>query len=138
LHFGPSTYEFPNQNKDNFLHQKQWIHQQTLADYSSSAPESLRNEQRIGGYFVAIGLDEFSAESIEATSVYSRKDFYKIALATGHAIFHRMNKEYQIRPDECALIFTYREAPYRWDVLTETAVVIVACPLKTSYPRISM
>lgn len=95
------------------------VHQQTLADYSSSAPESLKNDQRIGGYFVAIRLDEFSAESIEAKSVYSRKDFYKITLATGNAIFHSMNKEYHIRPDECALIFTNREVPYRWEVLTE-------------------
>jgi AraC family transcriptional activator of pobA len=95
------------------------VHQQILADYSSSAPESLKNDQRIGGHFVAIRLDEFSAESIAATSVYSRKDFYKITLATGHAIFHHMNKEYHIRPDECALIFTNREVPYRWDVLTE-------------------
>jgi AraC family transcriptional activator of pobA len=95
------------------------IQNQTLADYSSSVPEAVKSDHRIGGHFVAISLDEFSAESIEATSVYSRKDFYKITLATGHATFHSMNKEYHIRPDECALIFTNREVPYRWDVHTE-------------------
>lgn len=93
--------------------------QQTLSDYSSSAPGSLKNDQPLGGYFSAIRLDQFSAESIEATSVYSRKDFYKITLATGHAKFYHMNREYHILPGECALIFTNREVPYRWDVLTE-------------------
>lgn len=95
------------------------VQQQTLADYSSSVPEAVKTVNRIGGYFVAIKLDELSAKSLEATSVYSRKDFYKITLATGHATFHSMNKEYHIRPDECALIFTNREVPYRWDVHTE-------------------
>ncbi|MBG6234023.1 AraC-like DNA-binding protein [Pedobacter sp. CAN_A7] len=95
------------------------VQQQTLDNYSSSVPETVKTDKRIGGYFVAIKLDEFSAESIEASSIYSRKDFYKVTLATGHATFHSMNKEYQIRPDQSALIFTNREVPYRWEVLSE-------------------
>jgi AraC-like DNA-binding protein len=95
------------------------VQHQTLGDYSSSVPEAVKTDHRIGGYFAAIRLDEFTAESIEAMSVYSRKDFFKITLATGPATFHSMNKEYHIRPDECALIFTNREVPYRWDVLTD-------------------
>ncbi len=95
------------------------IQQQSLADYSSSAPEAVKTDKRVGGNFAAIKLDEFSAESIEASSIYSRKDFYKITLATGHATFRSMNKEYHIRPGECALIFTNQEVPYRWEVHTE-------------------
>ncbi|MFC4209775.1 helix-turn-helix domain-containing protein [Pedobacter lithocola] len=95
------------------------VKHQTLGEYSSSLPESVKTDHRIGGHFVAIRLDEFSAENIEASRIYSRKDFYKITLATGHATFHSKNKEYHIRPDECALIFTNREIPYRWDVHTE-------------------
>ena len=69
------------------------VQQQTLADYSSSVPEEVKTDTRLGGYFVAIKLDEFSAESIEASNIYSRKDFSKITLATGHATFHSMNKK---------------------------------------------
>lgn len=95
------------------------VQQQTLADYSSSLPESIKNDHRIAGSFAAVRLDDFSAGSIEATGIYSRKDFYKITLATGHASFYYRNKKHLIRPGECALVFTNRNDPYRWEVLTE-------------------
>lgn len=70
----------------------------------------------MGGYFAAVRLDDFSAESLKATTVYSRKDFYKISLITGDATYHYRDQEYKISPDKCALIFTNRNDPYRWEV----------------------
>jgi AraC family transcriptional activator of pobA len=92
------------------------VQQQTLEDYSSSLPASLQNAHRIAGYFTAIRLDDFSAEEVKATAVHSRKDFYKISLITGHATYHYLDREYLIEPGECALVFTNREVPYRWEV----------------------
>lgn len=92
------------------------IEKQTLDDYSSSLPETSLNEPRNGGYFAAIRLDDFSPESVAATAVYSRKDFYKISLITGHATFYYRDREYLLEPGSCVLVFTNREVPYRWEV----------------------
>lgn len=92
------------------------VQQQTLGDYSSSLSASLQNEHRIGGSFAAIRLDDFSEESVKATAIYSRKDFYKISLITGHATYYYRDKEYLVKPGECALIFTNTQIPYRWEI----------------------
>jgi len=92
------------------------VQQQTLADYSTSLPPAPANEHPAGGYFAAVRLDDFSAESLAATTVYSRKDFYKISLITGHATYHYLDRTHTINPGECALVFTNRDVPYRWEV----------------------
>lgn len=92
---------------------------QTIADFTTSVPLNAGTDQHSAGHFTALKLDDFSAESIAATGIYCRKDFYKITLATGDATYHTGDKAYRIKPGEHALIFTNREVPYRWDVHTE-------------------
>ena len=92
------------------------VQQQTLADYSSSLPEQAVSDRRSGGHFAAVRLDDFSEESLKSTTVYSRKDFYKISLITGHASYYYRDREYLIEPGICALVFTNRDVPYRWEV----------------------
>ena len=92
------------------------IQQQTLADYSSNLSGDITNDRRNGGHFAAVKLDDFSEKSLKSTTVYSRKDFYKISLITGHATYHYRDREYFVEPNTCALIFTNRDVPYRWEV----------------------
>ena len=68
------------------------------------------------GYFAAVRLEEFSAESLAATANYSRKDFYKIYLVTGNTSYFYQGTEYRLKGNEWALVFTNREVPYRWEV----------------------
>lgn len=91
------------------------IQQQKLTDYTSSIPADTR-KQHAAGYFAAVRLDDLSAESMVATTIYSRKDFYKISLITGNATYHYRDQEYLVAPGECALIFTNRDTPYRWEL----------------------
>ncbi len=92
---------------------------QTITDYSSSLPASSDNDYHSAGYFAAHKLDDFSAESIAATAIYSRKDFYKITLAKGDSTYHTGGNSYRIKSGEHALIFSNRETPYHWEVHTE-------------------
>ncbi|GAA4317019.1 response regulator transcription factor [Mucilaginibacter gynuensis] len=96
------------------------VQQQILDDYSPSFPITQQTWRQSGGHFVALRLDDFTHENIAATTVYSRKDFYKISLITGHASYYYLDKEYLIEPGACALIFTNCEVPYRWEVHTGT------------------
>ena len=82
------------------------VQQQTLADYATP-------DTATGGNFAAVQLDYFSQEHVNATAVYSRKDFYKISLITGHATYHYRDQSYLLEPGEFALVFTTREVPYR-------------------------
>ncbi len=91
------------------------VQQQTLADYASAIPLSPQEQQRGAGFFAAVRLNDFSAESFAATTVYSRKDFYKISLITGNATYYYRDREYTFKQGECALVFTNTESPYRWD-----------------------
>ncbi|KAA8475672.1 helix-turn-helix protein [Arcticibacter tournemirensis] len=68
------------------------------------------------GYFAAVRLEEFSAESLAATASYSRKDFYKISLVTGNTSYFYQGTEYRLNGNEWVLVFTNREVPYRWEV----------------------
>ncbi|RUT67838.1 AraC family transcriptional regulator [Flavobacterium cupreum] len=90
------------------------ITQQTITDYVTS--DLIAQRHSAGGHFVTVRLDDFSAESLEATTVYSRKDFYKISLVTGHAAYFYHDRKYEINPGEYALIFTNSELPYRWEI----------------------
>ncbi|MCE7064069.1 AraC family transcriptional regulator [Dyadobacter sp. CY326] len=80
------------------------------------APQLNGQHNNAGGYFVAVRLEEFSAASLAATAVYSRKDFYKISLINGHASYFYQDQEYLFDKDDWALVFTNREVPYRWEV----------------------
>jgi len=92
------------------------IPQQKIADYVNS--DLITQRSPAGGHFVTVRLDDFSAESLVATTVYSRKDFYKISLITGHAAYFYHDRKYEINPGEYALIFTNSELPYRWEIYT--------------------
>lgn len=80
------------------------------------APETFSRTDSAAGHFVAVRLEDFSAESVAATAVYSRKDFYKISLINGHASYFYRGKEYVFNKDNWALVFTNRDDPYRWEV----------------------
>ena len=92
------------------------IQQQTLTDYAVPVPAFNNSDSAVSGYFAAIRLDDFSQEHVNATAVYSRKDFYKISLITGHATYHYRDQAYLLEPGDCALVFTSREVPYRWEI----------------------
>lgn len=92
------------------------VRKQTIAEFSSSAPIDPSDENSSAGHFVAVRLDEFSADSVAATAVYTRKDFYKISLITGHASYHYQGRSHLIAPGDCALVFTNAEVPYKWEV----------------------
>lgn len=88
--------------------------QQTLADYFSAAPlppESWRG----GGHFSAWHLEDFVSD-LDLVGIYSRKDFYKITLTTGPAIYRCADQRLVLAPDECALVFTNTQVPYTWEV----------------------
>lgn len=80
------------------------------------APDLSAMKDPSAGYFAAVRLEEFSAESLAATASYSRKDFYKISLVTGKTSYFYQGTEYRLNGDEWALVFTNREVPYRWEV----------------------
>ena len=82
------------------------------------APEISDRNDLSGGNFVAVHLENFSAESAAASAVYSRKDFYKISLINGHTSYFHRDREYQFNPDDWGLVFTNRDEPYRWEVHT--------------------
>ncbi len=91
--------------------------QQTLADYYPAAlppapPEGARGE----GYFAAFPLADFSAAAALASSVYCRRDFYKIVLITGDATCCYADQQQQLAPGQYALLFANRQVPYSWDV----------------------
>ncbi|TRW22817.1 helix-turn-helix domain-containing protein [Flavobacterium zepuense] len=91
------------------------IKQQTLADYAAAYPYQTQSAHG-GGHFVALRLNDFTEENVKATTIYSRKDFYKISLLTGDASYFYNDKKYTIAPGEFALIFTNSEIPYRWEI----------------------
>lgn len=80
------------------------------------APDISKAKDPSAGYFAAVRLEEFSAESVAATASYSRKDFYKISLVRGNASYFYQGTEYRLDGAEWALVFTNREVPYRWEV----------------------
>ncbi len=80
------------------------------------APDLSAAKDPAAGYFAAVRLEDFSAESVAATTVYSRKDFYKISLITGNTSYYYQGTAYRLDGKESALVFTNREVPYRWEV----------------------
>lgn len=92
------------------------VHQQTLADYVKPLPNTNGYDHLNGGNFAAIRLDDFSAENLAATTIYSRKDFYKISLITGDATYYYREKTHLVIPGDCVLVVTNRETPYRWQI----------------------
>jgi AraC-like DNA-binding protein len=92
------------------------IQQQTLANYITPGADSANASHVSGGFFAVIRLDDFSAENVEATTIYSRKDFYKISLISGDATYHYRDKAYRVNPGDSVMVFTNRETPYRWEL----------------------
>lgn len=89
------------------------IDQHSIETY---APGISARKDNAGGYFVAVRLEDFSAASVAATAIYSRKDFYKISLIKGNASYYLRDQEYRFSPEEWGLVFTNRADPYRWEV----------------------
>ncbi len=80
------------------------------------APSTYSKKNNSDGYFVAVRLEDFSAKSVAATAIYSRKDFYKISLINGHASYYYRGREHLFKADDWTLVFTNRDDPYRWEV----------------------
>ena len=89
------------------------IEQHSIKNYAPEVP--IRNDST-EGYFAAVRLEDFSAESAAASAVYSRKDFYKISLTNGHASYHYRGREYLFNANDWVLVFANRDEPYRWEV----------------------
>ena len=96
------------------------INHQPIALFAPFLATATDSHQSLGGTIAVVRLDDFSAESLAATTEYSRKDFYKISLITGHATYHYRDRAYLLEPGDCALVFTNPETPYRWDVHSGT------------------
>ena len=48
---------------------------------------SCRNDNA-GRHFVVVCLEDFSADSVKAAKIYSRRDFYKVSLINGHTSYY--------------------------------------------------
>lgn len=92
------------------------IHEQTLADYyaENGALMPLGGLQN-GGHFSAWRLEDFLAD-MDLVGVYSRKDFYKITLTTGPAVYHYADQRLEVGAGQYVLVFTNTRVPYTWEV----------------------
>lgn len=67
------------------------------------------------------GFNVFEIESDGAvTRVYSRKDFYKICLTTGHSKIHYSDRSFET--EETVLFFGNPHIPYSWETLSRSYV----------------
>jgi AraC-like DNA-binding protein len=66
------------------------------------------------------GFNAFQSEgdTKKSTRVYSRKDFYKICITTGHFNIHYADKTYEV--DGTVLFFGNPHIPYSWEHLSVT------------------
>lgn len=95
------------------------IRTQTLTDFYTPTKEGLRppGSLRGGGHFTVYRLEDFCADPAPSAA-YTRKDFYKIILATdGHAVYHFADQHRSLRPEQAALVFTDTHLPYSWEIL---------------------
>jgi AraC-like DNA-binding protein len=60
-------------------------------------------------------LEDFITD-VNLTSCYSRKDFYKITLCTGHATYHYADQRLLQLPGQYTLLFTNTQVPYSWEL----------------------
>lgn len=89
---------------------------QTIEQFAPMVKEPGTGQAHHGGNIAVVKLDDWSPESLAASKIYARKDFFKISLITGDATYHYRDSAYKIESGECALIFTNQETPYRWEV----------------------
>ena len=89
---------------------------QTLPEfYAEKLRQLLPASLRSGGHFAVFRLEDTAYEA-ELTTPYSRRDFYKIMLGTGHATYHYADQQVLLRPDQPTLLFTNAQVPYGWQV----------------------
>ncbi len=95
------------------------IAQQTIADFYTLAKPTLRppGSLRSGGHFTVYRLEDFCFDP-EPSSVFSRKDFYKITLAaaSGDLIYHYADQQRHLTAGEFALVFTDTHQAYSWEM----------------------
>lgn len=68
------------------------------------------------GNFSALPLQNLTADSLAASAIYCRRDFYKVSLISGHATYHCADLQFTIPRGKSALVFTNRHMPYRWEI----------------------
>ncbi|WP_324677098.1 helix-turn-helix transcriptional regulator [Hymenobacter sp. GOD-10R] len=90
---------------------------QTLEDFYKHKihwmPENLQQDI---GHFNVFRLDDYVGPNACALP-YSRKDFYKITLVTGHNRYHYADKTVEINGN--ALLFANPLVPYHWEPLDD-------------------
>ncbi|CAA9308959.1 MAG: hypothetical protein AVDCRST_MAG56-6066 [uncultured Cytophagales bacterium] len=93
------------------------IDNQTLTDFYTPSKPLLRppGTLRDGGHFTVYRLEDFCADPAPSAT-YSRKDFFKIVLTTGHATYHYGDQHRRLEPGQHALVFTDTHLPYRWEI----------------------
>lgn len=83
--------------------------------YSKVNADSDRQEPDTG-HFNIIRVEDLSVSG-NNPPVYSRRDYYKVSLVTGHSKIHYADRCYEIC--ESALVFTNPMIPYHWEPISE-------------------
>lgn len=81
------------------------------------------------------GFNVFQLEGdSNATRIYSRKDFYKICLTTGHSIIHYADRSFEAT--DTVLFFGNPHVPYSWETLS-TSYVGYTCLFSEEFLKLS-
>ncbi|MDJ1503050.1 helix-turn-helix transcriptional regulator [Xanthocytophaga agilis] len=94
------------------------IQQQTLQDYPFQYLSSSANQSK--DIFAAYSIEDFSRETAQVSSIYCRRDFYKITLISGDATYSYGDRQVMLQAGQYALLFTNREIPYKWEIHSGT------------------
>jgi AraC family transcriptional activator of pobA len=96
-----------------------FMHMHTLASfYTTKLRLALPASLRSGGHLAVFRLEDFATNPAQPSADYSRKDFYKVMLGTGHATYHYADKGCLLEPSQSALVFTNPQVPHGWEVHT--------------------
>ena len=89
---------------------------QTITDFYKEKfnwmPDNLKKEI---GHFNVFPLSDYVGPNAK-TAPYSRKDFYKISIISGHMRYHYADKSIEI--EKTALVFSNPQIPYTWEPLS--------------------
>lgn len=91
------------------------IQQHTLADCPLAGRLFTRNQSN-SQFFSAFKVENFRPDTAKGSTVYARRDYYKIILITGHVTYYYGDRQELLEPGQSALVFTNREVPYCWEL----------------------
>lgn len=68
------------------------------------------------GHFNIIRLEDMDVKGKYQPTTYSRRNYYKVSLVSGHSVVHYAGKSFEIRAH--ALVFTNPMIPYHWETVS--------------------